>query len=94
MSKEEKKPSPKAPTPEKIMRPPVTFNITRDQFTNAIGNAKRRISQRKGEVIDTLGDQITQEFVGLNNAIMGLFDQIDALTARIKELESNQEPKQ
>jgi len=81
--------NPKAqPQQPKNIQPNITMEITRDQITQALGNAKRRISQRKGELLDTLSDQISQEFSGIHQGVMSLFDQIDVLKRRIAELEN------
>jgi ubiquinone biosynthesis protein UbiJ len=50
-----------------------------EQVTQALGNAKRRISQRKGELADNLSDQITQELTQINQVCMQLFGEIQRL---------------
>jgi len=84
MSQKNQKPQ-VPPTPKNIQ---MTQEIRREDFNNALGQSKRRISQRKGEMLDAMGDQITQEFAGIGQGIMQLFDQIDVLKRRIAELES------
>lgn len=84
MSQKNQKPPVTPPGPKNIQ---MTQEIKREDFNNALGQSKRRISQRKGELLDAMGDQITQEFAGISQGIMQLFDQIDTLKAKINELE-------
>lgn len=86
MSQKNSKPQP--PQQPKNFQPNLSMLPTRDQITTAIGNSKRRISQRKGEILDTLSDQISQEYSGIHQTLMSLFDEIDNLNRKIKELES------
>lgn len=74
------------------IKPPLTFNVTREKLTSELGNSKRRVSQRRGEMADALSDQITQEFTGINMVFMQLYDYIEQLKTRIMELEGTQSP--
>ncbi len=64
-----------------------------EQVTQALGNAKRRISQRKGELADNLSDQITQELGQVNQMCMQLFGEIQRLTNENQKLKGKEEPK-
>ncbi|MCK5600901.1 hypothetical protein KAR91_03470 [Candidatus Pacearchaeota archaeon] len=79
--------------------PPVTpaseipFNITRETLNNQLGNSKRRVSQRKGELADALSDAITQEYAGISNMCLQLLDYATALKKEISELKAKPQAK-
>jgi len=70
-----------------------SLNMTMEQVTQGLSNAKRRISQRKGELADNLSDQITQELGQINQMCMQLFGEIQRLTAENEKLKGKEEPK-
>lgn len=67
------------------------LNITMEQVTQSLGNAKRRISQRKGELSDNLSDQITQELSQINQMCMQIFGEVQRLTAENENLKKEKE---
>lgn len=66
----------------------IPFNITRETVTSQLGNSKRRVSQRKGELADALSDAITQEYAGISNMCLQLLDYSTALKKEITDLKA------
>jgi hypothetical protein len=91
--------------PRKVtLNPSQPQELSRDAFRQALSNAKRRISQTKGEVFDAMNDRINSELQGMDQASMQVFDKLELaqhenkqFITKIKELESKlekYEPKQ
>lgn len=72
----------------------IPFNITRETLTQQLGNSKRRVSQRKGELADALSDAITQEYAGISNMCLQLLDYATALKKEITDLKAKAQPKE
>lgn len=70
-----------------VIRPNLTMSISKEQMTQQIMNAKRRISATRGEMADQLGDIITREMGGISMVINQVLDHVDQLEIRNKELE-------
>ncbi len=76
-----------------IQKQPEAPPISREQVMQHLGNGKRRISQRKGELADALSDSITQEFGTINNLCQALISKIEELEAKVKTLEASSKAK-
>ena len=73
--------------------------ISAEQFQQMIINSKRRMSQRKGEMVDMLGDALTQEYSQIIQVTTQIIQQSDKLeeqlaqaVKRIAELEKGSKP--
>lgn len=72
--------------------------LTRENFGQLLTNSKRRISQTKGEIFDSLNDRINVELQEIHNNYMEVYDRLDLAQGeskqfqiKIKELEARLE---
>jgi len=91
-----------------IINPNQPPDMSREAFRQALSNAKRRISQTKGEAFDALNDRINSELSGMDLACMQLFDKLDLaqhenkqflitikmLESKLEKYEPKEKPKQ
>jgi len=81
--------------PRKITMTPPRPEVTREVFGQLLSNSKRRISQTKGEIFDSLNDRINAELQQIHDNYMEVYDRLDLaqaenkqFQAKIKELEA------
>lgn len=67
-------------------QPNVPPPMSQEQFRQAISNAMRRISQTKGELFDVMGNLITKEFDGMQQAVTGVYNNNLTLQAENEQL--------
>lgn len=67
-------------------QPNIPPPMSQDQFRQAIANAMRRISQTKGELFDVMGNLITKEFDGMQQAVQSVYNTNVTLKTENEEL--------
>lgn len=60
--------------------------LNRENFGQVLTNARRRISQTKGEIFDNLNDRINIELQQIHDASMEVYDRLELSQAENKQL--------
>lgn len=84
--------------PRKVTMTPPRPQLNRENFQQVLSNAKRKISQTKGEIFDNLNDRINIELQQIHDSYMEVYDRLELAQAennqfqiKIKELEAKLE---